>query len=57
MGFVAHHIIYSSVWVLPDGRYSVHEFGYCVGKPDPWITHIEPYLFSRADTSTQVAFD
>jgi len=41
-GFVAHHMIYSLVWVLPSHGYSVRRYRYSVGKPDLRVTHIEP---------------
>ena len=43
-GFVLHHVIYSSVWVLPTVGYSVHGYGCSVGKFDPQVTCFKPYL-------------
>ena len=38
-----NRVIYGSVWVLPTTGYSVHGFGYGVGKSDLQVTCIKPY--------------
>ena len=43
-GFILHHVIYSSVWVLPTVGYGVHGYGCGVGKSNPWVTHFKLYL-------------
>ena len=43
VGLVLHHIIFRSVKVLTCYRYGVCGFGYSVEKPDPGVTHVEPY--------------
>jgi hypothetical protein len=45
MGFVAHHVIHSSVQILPGCGYGVRGYGYSVRKPNLRVTCIEPYVF------------
>ena len=43
MGFIRHHMIYSSVWVSPITGYGVCRFRYGMEKADPGVTHGKPY--------------
>jgi len=42
VGFVLHHVIYSSVQVLPMAGYGVHRYRCGVGKSDLRVTHFKP---------------